>query len=55
MIKAKQNSLLVPAKNNAGKVHSKWLFIQSIYLSQQIYLPQSQKLWDVWRELRSIC
>lgn len=35
MIKARRNSLPI----TAVKVHSKWLFIQSIYLSQQIYLP----------------
>ncbi len=27
------------------QVDSKWLFIQSFYLSQQIYLLRSQKLW----------
>lgn len=46
---AKHNSLPVTAQNNAGKVYSQWLFIQSIYLSQQIYLPWSQKFSDVER------
>lgn len=39
------------AQNNAGKVHSQWLFIQSISLSQQICLPLSQKPLDVWRDM----
>lgn len=51
----RQNRLPVTAQNNAGKVHSQWFFIQPIYLSQQNYLSQSQKLWDVLRELLWIC